>query len=58
MVEDEIKIKFLKGDDLDKLKLEIINLINEHSEELNGYELLGVLDAIKQDIHDYCFDRD
>lgn len=54
---DEIKIKITKGEEADKLRIDILDLINEYSEEFNGYELLGILDVVRRDVHESLDDR-
>lgn len=56
-MENEIKIKINNGEELDKLRIELLDLMNEYSGELNGYELLGVLDVVRRDIHESLNDE-
>jgi len=49
---NEIKIiKISDGEKADELRDKIINLINEYSGILNGYEMIGVIDTIREDCH-------
>ena len=44
-------IKTSNGEKADELRDRIIKLINEYTNVLTGYELIGVIDTIKQDCH-------
>jgi len=44
-------IKTSNGEKADELRERIVELINEYSNVLTGYELIGVIDTIKQDCH-------
>jgi len=44
-------INISNGEKADELRNKIINLINEYSEILTGYEMIGVIDTIKEDCH-------
>jgi len=48
---EELKIKIDKGEELDELRLEIIDVLNKHSNTINGYEMIGVLDVVRNDVH-------
>jgi len=47
----EIIIKIDKGEKADELRDRIINLINEYSNHFSGYELIGIIDTLKEDCH-------
>lgn len=47
-----MKITILKsGDKAEELRNELLNLINEYSEILTGYELVGIIDVVREDCH-------
>ncbi len=48
---EDLTIKIDKGEKADELSDKIINLINEYSNVFNGYELIGILDSVKQTTH-------
>ncbi len=49
---DEIKIINLSsGEKADELRMRMIDLINEYSKILTGYEMVGVIDVVRQDTH-------
>lgn len=48
---EDLTIKIDKGEKADKLANEIIDLINKYSNVFNGYELIGILDSVKQTTH-------
>ena len=44
-------ISINKGEKADELRDRIIELINEYSNILTGYEMCGVIDVIREDCH-------
>lgn len=44
-------IKLSSGEKADELRDRMIKLINEYSEILTGYEMIGVIDVIREDCH-------
>ncbi len=44
-------IKLSSGEKADELRDKIINLLNEYSNMLTGYELVGIIDTIREDCH-------
>ena len=44
-------IKLSSGEKADELRNKLINLVNEYSEILTGYEMCGVLDVVREDCH-------
>ncbi len=44
-------IKLSSGEKADQLRDKIINLLNEYSNMLTGYELVGIIDTIREDCH-------
>lgn len=44
-------IKLSSGEKADELRNRMIDLINEYSNILTGYELIGIIDVIKEDCH-------
>ena len=51
MIEDIKIINLSSGEKADELRLRMIELINEYSEVLTGYEMLGVIDVVRNDTH-------
>lgn len=51
MIEDIKIINLSSGEKADELRLRMIGLINEYSEVLTGYEMLGVIDVVRNDTH-------
>ena len=52
MKTDDIKIINLSsGEKADELRNRMIELINEYSEVLTGYEMIGVIDVVRNDAH-------
>ncbi len=45
-------IKLSSGEKADELRNKILDLINEYSNCLTGYELVGIIDVIRGDCHD------
>lgn len=39
------------GEKADELRNKLLDLINEYSEILTGYELVGIIDVIREDCH-------
>lgn len=39
------------GEKADELRDKIIDLINEYSDCLTGYEMIGVIDVVREDCH-------
>lgn len=49
----ELKIiKISNGEKAQELSYRMVKLINEYSEFLTGFEMIGVIDAIRMDIHE------
>ena len=44
-------IKLSSGEKANELRNRMLNLINEYSEMLTGYEMIGIIDVIKEDCH-------
>ena len=44
-------IKLSSGEKADELRNKILDIINEYSEILIGYELVGIIDVIREDCH-------
>ncbi|GAG88766.1 unnamed protein product, partial [marine sediment metagenome] len=44
-------IKLSSGEKADELRNKILDLVNEYSDILTCYELLGIIDTIKEDCH-------
>ena len=44
-------IKLSSGEKADELRNKIISLLNEYSNMLTGYELVGILDVVREDCH-------
>ena len=44
-------IKLSSGEKADELRNKLLNLINEYSEMLTGYELVGIIDVVREDCH-------
>lgn len=44
-------ITISKGEKADELRNRMIELINEYSEILTGYEMVGVIDVVREDCH-------
>jgi len=44
-------IKLSSGEKADELRNKMIELINEYSEILTGYEMVGVIDVVREDCH-------
>ena len=44
-------IKLSSGEKADELRDKMLDLINEYSEMLTGYELVGIIDVIREDCH-------
>ena len=43
--------KISNGEKVIELSDRMVNLINEYSECLTGFEMIGVIDAVKQETH-------
>ena len=50
-MEDIKIINLSSGDKADELRLRLIELINDYSEVLTGYEMIGVIDVVRNDAH-------
>ena len=50
-MKNEITIKIDNGEKADELRNKLINLINEYSNSFSGYELIGIIDTVKEDCH-------
>ncbi len=49
---EEIKVVNLSsGEKADELRERMIKLINEYSGVLTGYEMIGVIDVVREDCH-------
>ena len=44
-------IKLSNGEKADELRNKLIDLINEYSNVLTGYEMVGVIDVVREDCH-------
>ena len=44
-------ITLSNGEKADELRNKLINLVNEYSNILTGYELVGIIDTIREDCH-------
>ncbi len=44
-------IKLSSGEKADELRDRMLDLINEYSEILTGYELVGIIDVVREDCH-------
>ena len=44
-------IKLSSGEKADELRNRMLNLINEYSQILTGYELVGIVDVVREDCH-------
>ncbi len=44
-------INLSSGEKADELRNRMIKLINEYSKVLTGYEMVGVIDVVRQDTH-------
>jgi len=44
-------ITLSSGEKADELRNKLLNLINEYSNILTGYELVGIIDVVKEDCH-------
>lgn len=54
MIDKEIKIITLSSEEkADELRDKIINLINEYNDIFTGYELIGIIDTVKEDCHNF-----
>lgn len=55
-MEEEIQtqepIQEIEGNKVDELRLEILSLVGEYTDELNLYELMGVLEMVKGDVQE------
>ncbi len=47
----EIKVTKDNAETLDELRDELISIINKYSHKVNGYELVGVIDVVREDCH-------
>lgn len=43
--------KLSSGEKADELRKKIIELINKYSPYLTGYEMVGVIDVVREDCH-------
>ncbi len=50
-MEDIKVINLSSGEKADELRNRMIKLINEYSKVLTGYEMVGVIDVVRQDTH-------
>lgn len=44
-------IKQSSGEKADELRNRMIELVNEYSNILTGYEMIGVIDVVREDCH-------
>jgi len=44
-------IKLSSGEKADELRNKMLDLINKYSEILTGYELIGIIDVVREDCH-------
>ena len=44
-------VSLSSGDKAEELRLKLLKLINEYSAVLTGYEMIGVIDVVKEDCH-------
>ena len=44
-------INLSSGEKADELRNEIIKLLNKYSSMLTGYELVGIIDVVREDCH-------
>ena len=44
-------INLSSGEKADELRDRMLDLINEYSEILTGYELVGIIDVVREDCH-------
>ncbi len=44
-------IKLSSGEKADELRNKMLDLINKYSEILTGYELVGIIDVVREDCH-------
>ena len=43
--------KLSSGDKADELRNRLLEMINEYSNALTGYEMIGVIDVVREDCH-------
>ena len=48
---NEIIVKIDRGEKADELRDKIIEVINEYSNMFSGYELVGIIDTVREDCH-------
>ena len=54
MENNEIKvIKISEGKKAIELEERIVSLINEYKETISGFELVGIIDTIKNSVHEF-----
>ena len=51
-------INISSGEKADELRNKIIGLLNEYCSCLTGYELVGIIDTIKEDCHNSIQEMD
>jgi len=44
-------IKLSSGEKADELRNRLLDLINEYSQILTGFELVGIVDVVREDCH-------
>ena len=47
----DLIIKVDKGDKQEELRNRLLDTINEYSNMLNGFEMIGVVDVVREDCH-------
>ena len=51
-MEKEIKVTILNnGEKADELRNKLLDLINKYAKFLTGYELIGIIDVVREDCH-------
>ena len=51
----DLTFKIDKGEEISLLRDDIITLINSYGQNLNGYELLGLVKSIEVEVCEICF---
>ena len=60
MEKEDIIIKLDKGEGQEEFRLDLLDFINSNCKKynLNYYELLGIIDVIREDIHEASQNED